>query len=67
MRQVKFRTVLAVDFWPVKLESAGLKYTLMTVAHDFRETMSRRETIIVTVRNCVFDRPELITGLMAGS
>jgi hypothetical protein len=64
VRGVRFRTAFAVDLWPVKLISAELEDALVIVSRSFRETMRRRQTIIIAARNIRFDRPESATGLI---
>ena len=63
VHRIRFRTALAVDLWPTKLDPAEFEYTLMIVAQSFRKTTRRRQTIIIAARNIRFDRPESATGL----
>jgi predicted RecB family nuclease len=64
VRGVRFRTAFAVDLWPVKIAPADLEDALGIVSRSFRETLRRRQTIIVAARNIRFDKPESATGLM---
>jgi hypothetical protein len=64
VRGVRFRTALAVDLWPAKLNPAELEDILRIVARVFHETMRMRRTIIISARNIRFDRPESATGLI---
>jgi hypothetical protein len=63
LRGIRFRTAFAVDLWPVKIIQAELEGVFGIVSRRFRETMRRRQTIIVAAKNCRFDKPESATGL----
>ncbi len=64
MRPVRFRSVLAVDLWPIKLDPVELEWALTMVSQSLREAMGKRRTIIIAARNIRFDGPEPATGLI---
>ena len=63
-RHVRFRSVLAVDLWPVKLDPAELGLTLKVVVESLREGMATRKTIIIAAKNIRFDRLDAATSLI---
>src|ERR1035437_2981180 len=64
MRGIRFRTAFAVDLWPVTIIQSELEDVFSIVSRSFRETMRRRQTIIIAARNIRFDKPESATGLI---